>query len=578
MLGMDTSASPLGHAPLDQRKAAGAHYTPAPLARFVATQIAAAIEGVPIDNPVLALDPACGDGQLLSALIEILRARGFRRISLVGFDTDKAAISVSRQNLSLAHPETSLDLRSEDFLDFAVSNAPGDMFSSPHSSRFDLVIANPPYVRTQVLGSTNAKAISKRFGLTGRVDLYFPFLLAIAQVLRPGGIAGVISSNRFMTTRAGQSLRRQLLEQFDILHIWDLGDTRIFEAAVLPAVLLLRRKGHPPLAHPSLFTSIYSASPSVTAKEFPDPVAALAAHGTIRVGGSAFFNVRHGRLAYDDGPSSAWRIADDASERWLGRVQTRTFATFRALGKVRVGVKTTADKVFVSNRWDEMPPEERPELLRPLVTHHVARRYKPIELAKPYSILYPHQTSQGSRTPVDLSLYPRSARYLEKHRRMLEARDYLIQSGRKWFEIWVPQDPSAWHQPKIVFRDISPEPTFWLDLSGSVVNGDCYWLRPSQEDSAIIWLALAVANSSFITEFYDHRFHNLLYAQRRRFMTQYVEAFPLPDPSAPISRRIISLTQELFEATPSPGTEPLEVQIDGLVNNVFGLGPEEVVG
>jgi len=44
-------------------------------------------------------------------------------------------------------------------------------------------------------------------------------------------------------------------------------------------------------------------------------------------------------------------------------------------------------------------------------------------------------------------------------------------SGREWYEIWVPQDPAAWDQPKLVFRDISEEPMFWIDHDGAVVNG-----------------------------------------------------------------------------------------------------------
>ena len=77
--------------------------------------------------------------------------------------------------------------------------------------------------------------------------------------------------------------------------------------------------------------------------------------------------------------------------------------------------------------------------------------------------------------------------------------------------------------PKLVFRDISEQPTFWLDFEGSVVNGDCYWLTPeSQGSDDRLWLAAAVANSTFIESFYDHRFNNKLYAGRRRFITQYV--------------------------------------------------------
>ena len=573
---MDATTSPLGHAPLEQRKVTGAHYTPEPLARFVANKIVEAISNIRPDAPLAALDPACGDGQLIDELIQVLHARGSRRLSIVGFDTDKAAIEAATRRLRHAFPDVALDIRLGDFLEFATSSRPGDMFAPHAPQKFDLVIANPPYVRTQLIESSNVTAMAKRFGLTGRFDLYYPFLLATAEVLRPGGVAGVICSNRFMTTKAGQSLRRQLLERFDIMHIWDLGDTRLFEAAVLPAVLLLRGRGDLPSKHPTLFTSIYSSTPSDAATEFPDTIEAISAHGPVRVGNSNFFNVRHGRLAYDDGPSSAWRIADEVSEPWLAKVGAHTFATFAAIGKVRVGVKTTADRVFISNRWDEMPPEERPELLRPLITHHVARKYKALQLDKSYSLLYPHHTVQGTRSPVDLSLYPRSAIYLEKHRQTLEARDYLTQSGRKWFEVWVPQDPDAWQYPKLVFRDISLEPTCWLDLSGAVVNGDCYWLSVPGEDSPLVWLALAVANSPFITNFYDHRFHNLLYAKRRRFMTQYVEAFPLPNPASRTGTRIISLSRQLFGAPVSADNSALQAEVDGLVGEAFGLGVEEV--
>ena len=63
--------------------------------------------------------------------------------------------------------------------------------------QFDAVIANPPYVRTQVLGAATAQELARRFRLTGRVDLYHAFAKAIANVLKPGGILGLLTSNRF---------------------------------------------------------------------------------------------------------------------------------------------------------------------------------------------------------------------------------------------------------------------------------------------------------------------------------------------------------------------------------------------
>jgi len=55
---------------------------------------------------------------------------------------------------------------------------------------------------------------------------------------------------------------------------------------------------------------------------------------------------------------------------------------------------------------------------------------------------------------------------------------------------------------------------------------------------------LAVANSTFAEAFYDYRFHNKLYAGRRRYITQYVKEFPLPDPNTSLAKQIIQATQQ----------------------------------
>ncbi len=120
--------------------------------------------------------------------------------------------------------------------------------------------------------------------------------------------------------------------------------------------------------------------------------------------------------------------------------------------------------------------------------------------------------------------------------------------------------------------DIAEEPKFFLDMTGAVVNGDCYWmtLRPGRTPD---WLplVLAVANSSFITRYYDIAFHNKLYAGRRRFMTQYVKQFPLPD-AAGTGAKIVRLVKRLLRS--SATDRPLEQQIDALVWESFGLSEE----
>ncbi|MDL1873181.1 methyltransferase domain-containing protein [Deltaproteobacteria bacterium PRO3] len=564
-----------------KKKSSGAIYTPSGFAHFVANQILNEAKHLKKENKISVLDPAVGNGELLLALIQQLKNNGFKKIEATGFDTDPAAIELSNHRITTLHPEVKLSLSADDFLQslWSQKGATLDLFfQQPLNSgqTFDLVIANPPYVRTQILGTKQASLLADKFKLDGRIDLYYAFLLSLDRILHKDSVVGIIVSNRFMTTKSGTSVRRGLWEKFSISSIWDFGDTRIFEAAVLPAVLVFKPRNRNSFSTSKpIFTSIYSTQNAEPAAEMPSFFESLNKPGIISTPAGKF-EVRVGKLHFERDSSGVWRLEDDGASKWLKTVAKHTFCCFRDVGKIRVGIKTTADNVFIRSDWNNIPENERPELLRPLITHHIARRFKAESIGK-IKVLYPHIIEDGRRIAVPLEQFPKSQMYLEKHRVQLEGRKYVIEAGRKWYEVWVPQDPAAWNHLKIVFRDICTKPTFWMDREGAVVNGDCYWLRAENtEKEPLLWLILAVANSKFIEAFYDHKFNNKLYACRRRFMTQYVEEFPLPNPNTPASREMIEKVKKIYDLLPNNDTENLEAEVDLLVWKSFGFRPEKV--
>lgn len=557
----------------DFRKVNGAHYTPKVLADFVAEQIVEAYEGSDGFGNVRILDPGVGDGELLRSLVTRLLACKHSEIEVTGFDTDPNAIETATERIKEVSTGLPLRIKREDFVDFALGH--NSEFSRPElfkTKKFDLVIANPPYVRTQVMGANQSQYLAKNFGLSGRIDLYHVFIHGIGSILRKGGIAGIIVSNRFMTTKSGAAIRQRIKEEFEVLHVWDLGDTRIFEAAVLPAVLLLKKRQSADDSDPARFTSIYSTQEESSSSSAENVVSALSKEGIVSIGNDRQYEVRKGVLASEE-PNGVWRLSTKSSEQWLDEVNSHTFCTFGDVGKIRVGVKTTADKIFIRSDWERLPKNSYPEILRPLITHHIGRRFKSEPIEK--KILYPHIVRDGKREVVDLQDFPRAQEYLESHKAKLEGREYVLKAGREWFEIWVPQDPLAWAKDKIVFRDIAEKPMFWLDREGAVVNGDCYWLvSDAKQSDDLLWLCLAVGNSSFSEVFYDHKFNNKLYAGRRRFMTQYVEKFPLPDPTSEIGKKLIDKTKELYKLLPSKSSDRLEEEINSLVWKSFGVVKE----
>ena len=524
----------------DPTKSGGVVYTSPALAHFLASQAFDALGDV---ESVRVLDPACGDGELLLATLSVADARRIRVVDLVGYDIDHSAVEMAAVRLNGLAPGV---VHCDDFLELAARNiSHPELFDATRTSQhleYDLVISNPPYVRTQTLGAKVAQSLGRRFGLTGRVDLYQAFAIAMIQALVPGGALGLLCSNKFLTNRAGKSMRQFLLNELEIEELVDLGDTKLFEASVLPVIVSGRRSGSLEQHRATRrFRSVYEVSTEVSDSHHVGSV--LTALSDRRTGfvsdGARTFVIRDGVL--DDEADSAypWNPVDAATRRCFEILKRASVLKLGELTKIRVGVKTTADSVFIRSDWLDLPMQVRPEseLLHPIITHKDVGSWS-CEPGR-NQILYPHRDKDQRTVAVDLAKYPRAAAYLEQNRKRLEGRKYVVDSGRSWFEIWVPQRPSLWSHQKIVFPDIAASPRFAIDRSGSVVNGDCYWMVI--DDDALADVIEAVGNSSFCTWFYDVACGNFLYSGRRRFMTQYIERLPIPDPTPDLVNRIREL-------------------------------------
>ncbi|MEU6188612.1 N-6 DNA methylase [Nocardia sp. NPDC047038] len=578
------------------RKRHGRHYTPPVLARFLAQRLLRHAE--PSDAGVLrVLDPACGDGELLFAVHEEVAARfPGARLVLTGYDLDARALAVARERARSAGIDA--HWHEADFLAVEARLAEGS---------FDAVITNPPYVRTQQLGGSTAQLLSKRFGLSGRIDLTHPFVATLPRLLAAGGVLGLLCANRFLTTKAGANIRRLLLTDLAPVELYDLGDTKLFTAAVLPAITIARRANH---GDGCRYVSAYEAiGETPGAKTLFE--ALLDPGGSIVEYNGRTFAVEVGTLATGSGPpgalgagrggdesssrdaapevtaerrtlrgaarepEAAWRMSHDAIDSWLARIAAATWRSFGEVARIRVGIKTTADHVFISDRWAQADLCPEPELLLELITHHDLAPWRATR-ARDVRVLYPYDLACARRTPIDLGEYPAAAAYLRSHRRTLAGRRYVVESGRAWYEIWVPQRPHLWQQPKLVFPDISDRPRFALDSSGAVVNGDCYWISlpdlaaAPTEATRLAYLLMGVANSALGLRFYDVVCGNRLYSGRRRWITQYVSRLPVPHPAAARSAGVIDLVREFVEGRAPDAAARAE--LDERVAAAFGVG------
>jgi len=76
-----------------------------------------------------------------------------------------------------------------------------------------------------------------------------------------------------------------------------------------------------------------------------------------------------------------------------------------------------------------------------------------------------------------------------------------------------------------------------------------------------------------MTKYHDLVFNNKLYSGRRRYFTQYVEKYPLPDFDSSISKEIISIVKQLNQSVNNMETLKLESLLEVLVASAFSVEP-----
>ena len=556
-------------------KETGATFTPAKLADYISDRI---LSYYKYDNQLIkVLDPACGEGALLSSISKKLEDKNIK-YELMGFDSNEHFLETA--SLNLASHSLKASLINKDFLEqinpessqqklFPISSS-----SNPINGTIDLIIANPPYVRTQILGADYAQSISNKFNLKGRVDLYYPFLMGMAYALKENGLLGVITSNRYLSTKSGISIRKFLKENFEILEIIDLGDTKLFDAAVLPAIFIGRKKTAKPNFN-SRFVKIYEELNGYKGPLKP----AFDIYDIIRNKENGYFSIENkkykktsGVIKFIDSKDSSWALLSSEENSWINKVNKSANNFIGDLFKVRVGIKSTADKIFIKDDWESQDNVPEAALLKDLISQENINSWG-LSTVKKLKVLYPHYSKDGKKYTIDLEQFPSAKNYLESHRKKLSSRKYLIDAGRKWYELWVPQNPNSWQKPKLVFPDISTSPRFHFDESKRIVNGNCYWIvaeTPQEVDHLL--LIQGVANSLLMTKYHSLMFNNKLYSGRRRYFSQFVEKYPLPDINSIASQKIISIVKNLNNLK-AQNKEELIVELDEAVANAFNVEP-----
>ena len=286
-----------------KRKAQGIYYTPQFVVRYIVGQTLGRLlaeRDYEQARQVKVLDPACGSGSFLIEAFDVLdrylaevrgqaaplsrsvgeglgvRAAGdihdfARRMeiltgNLYGVDLDAQAVEIARLNLLLKAVNQRGELPRLDNIrqgNSLIGGTPEELeaaFGSNWQDKhpfnweeqfprimeqggFDVIVGNPPYIRIQTLPKDDAAWYGDHYqAASGSYDIYVLFVERALQLLRPGGVFGMILPNKFFQVDYGRELRKLLSQQKAVSRVVDFEHAQVFEDATTYTCLLFLRK------------------------------------------------------------------------------------------------------------------------------------------------------------------------------------------------------------------------------------------------------------------------------------------------------------------------------------------------
>jgi len=430
-----------------------------------------------------------------------------------------------------------------------------------HQKRgFDVVIANPPYVRQESIKAFKPQ-LKQSFGnfYCGTADLYTYFYKRGLEILKPSGHLCFIAPNKFMRAGYGEKTRALLAGDATPEIVIDFGDLPIFDATTYPSILLIEKAKPAPDAKTLVATftdpsQLERLDETLTAVGFSMPVAALKPEGwTLE---------RPDVLALMEKLRKAGKPLGEYVE-----------------GRFYRGVLTGLNEAFVIDeatrkRLIAEDPKSA-DLIKPWLRGRDIRKWKAqwaglylITIASSANRDWPwsKERSEAKARSLFAKAYPAIHRHLSLHEDKLKIRD---DQGKFWWELRSCIYWSEFERPKLVYQEIATFQSFGYAEDGLICNNKCF-LIPEKND-----FLLGLLNSK-VTWWFLGNLTSGLVGGARAMQMPYMEQLPIPSTTAAQKSPITERVRKILADPDSPAVPSLEEEINQLTYDLYKLTTEEV--
>ncbi|WP_312909309.1 Eco57I restriction-modification methylase domain-containing protein [Natronosalvus caseinilyticus] len=413
---------------------------------------------------------------------------------------------------------------------------------------FDVVIANPPYVRIQNLSNDVKELYSKNYRTTVKnFDIYIPFIERGLNWLTEDGSLAYICPNRVVNADYGVKIRQRLGDE-PITHLLDFKDTKVFDAATpYPCILVVDREA-------PIDDDIKCARVSETKSDLLDEIKYLEDWGASSAKEYELYTHSQSSLRADNRSESlpCWKPMPDDEREVFNSIQVASdYRLEEVTDEVFQGIITGKDKVFageiVQDNGDGTvefkcadagePETIEKDILRRLLKGKEIERWgtnwSGLWVVFPYAV-----TDDGARALTKHELqndYPHAWRFFKNHETTLKAREGGKWEDRdQWWRFSRKQNIGKFETDKIMAGVLRQRPSFVPDdegkyyfVGGGTAGGYGIHLSEEYAPNASDTLYYGALLNSRVIEFYHKHISFIFNSKYYSFGQTFLEPLPI---------------------------------------------------
>ncbi|CAD5920023.1 class I SAM-dependent DNA methyltransferase [Planktothrix agardhii] len=418
---------------------------------------------------------------------------------------------------------------------------------------FDVVIGNPPYFSLSKIKEKYQTAyFENNYQTYTKVsDIYCLFYEKGNCVLRKRGFLAYITSNSWLKTIYGDSLKKYFIENMQPQTLLNIEDIQIFEEATVESNIIILKKDK--------------------VSEYFD-VASLTNNYLIGSSLDEYFDKNCFQFKI---PSrSEWIIGNIKTTDLKLRIEQSSKLLKEFDININRGLLTGLNAAFIINEETKnqliYESSNSAEIIQPILRGRDLKKY-----SYDFSGFYLINTHNGivkkniERIKVQED-YPFIYDYLLSFLPQIEQRQ---DHGKHWTNLRNCAYLEDFKKPKIVWGEISDKPKFAFDDSNYYAEVTTFLMTGEK-----LKYLLAILNSR-LSEWYFNQISTTTGMGTNRWKKYKIEMLPIKEPTETEELLLEKLVNQILTAkqsNPNADTTILEQQIDQLVYELYGLTEEEI--